>query len=335
VTLSSIFFIGAVAWVPSLYIYLYKKWKSIPKDDDNIENKKKRRIYGTILVTVAFIGIMRPHRHPHVGKMLKFKKWRVWKAWANFIAMEVISEVSSSSSSNPNFDMKKDQAIFAIMPHGVFPFPLGFAALPEVARNAFGEFRPVVASAARFLPFVGTFLDWLGCVDATKASVENALAQGSRIGLSPGGIAEIFEGYPKPNRLPDDECLVLKSRKGFIRMALKYGVPIIPCYCFGGSKMLKRLQLPMVVEKVSNALRISLVLIFGRWGLPIPFQRRMLYVIGNPIHPPQLDGSMGEDSVEFNQIVDKLHDRFCDELTSLFERHKDNYGWSKKNLRIV
>ena len=124
--------------------------------------------------------------------MINFRNWRIVKAWVNYMAYEVISEAmlpSSSPSSSVPFDMKKDQAIFAIVPHGIVPFSIGFAALPQVAIDAFGGFRPVVASATRFLPGLRTVMEWVGCADATRSSVERALRQGDRIGVSPGGIA--------------------------------------------------------------------------------------------------------------------------------------------------
>ncbi len=77
----------------------------------------------------------------------------------------------------------------------------------------------------------------------------------------------MFEGYPKPGRSPNDECALLKSRKGFVRLALKNNIPLIPVYCFGGNKMFRRLQLPKVVERVSNILRISIVIVFGKYGM--------------------------------------------------------------------
>lgn len=46
----------------------------------------------------------------------------------------------------------------------------------------------------------------------------------------------------------------------------------VPVYVFGNTKLLKRLELPAWVEAASLALRTSLVLCWGRFGLPIPFQ---------------------------------------------------------------
>jgi hypothetical protein len=54
--------------------------------------------------------------------------------------------------------------------------------------------------------------------DASRTAVDQALTQGKRIALVPGGIAEIFEGYPKPGQLPNEEYAIV--RKGFMRLAL-------------------------------------------------------------------------------------------------------------------
>ena len=301
VSLSSIFIVGGVVWVPLVYSWLYTKWKRLPhqqqeedgtNDDNDKEEKqnfyKKKNLYRNIIMIGIIWGIWAPHRRGKVGDYLNFRNWRIIKAWVNYMAYEVISEigigsisndfdndnnnnVSSSSSSSSitstitNFDMKKDQAIFGIVPHGIVPISLGFAALPQIAIDTFGGFRPVVATATKFLPVLRTFISWIRSIDANKIAVERAIMNGDRIGISPGGITEIFEGYPKPGRLPDDECVLLKSRKGFVKLALKHKVPLIPVYCFGATKMFKRLQLP-VLEKISTFLRISIVLFFGKYG---------------------------------------------------------------------
>ena len=126
------------------------------------------------------------------------------------------------------------------------------------------------------LYFVLIFHDYL-CTnrDASRSDVDRALAQGHRIGLAPGGISEMFEGYPKAGRQPNEECIILNSRKGFLKMALKHKVPVIPVFTFGGSKMMKRLQLPLL-EKISNLIRISICVCYGVWGLPIPFRKKLL-----------------------------------------------------------
>lgn len=174
--------------------------------------------------------------------------------------------------------------------------------------------------------------------DASRHAVEGALSKGARIGLAPGGIAEMFEGYPKPGTHPDEEYAIARGRKGFVRMAVKHGIPVVPVYCFGATKMFKRLQLPDFFERISKLLRISVVIFFGAWGLPIPFRQKLRYVMGDPIYPSYVHEGASppiEGSTAFITEVDGMHQQFCTSLSNLFERHKEAYGWGMKTLKLV
>jgi 1-acyl-sn-glycerol-3-phosphate acyltransferase len=71
---------------------------------------------------------------------------------------------------------------------------------------------------------------------------------------------------------PPTRYALLRPRKGFIRLALKHGLPLVPVYIFGNTKLFKRLELPKWIETLSLVLRTSIVLFWGRLGLPVPFQ---------------------------------------------------------------
>lgn len=81
VNFSSLFLVGSVVWVPALYIWLYKKWKNTPNDK---EHEKKRKMYRNIMIGLFVIGIVGPHRHRKVGKLLNFRNWRTIKAVSYF-----------------------------------------------------------------------------------------------------------------------------------------------------------------------------------------------------------------------------------------------------------
>jgi 1-acyl-sn-glycerol-3-phosphate acyltransferase len=163
--------------------------------------------------------------------------------------------------------------------------------------------------------------------DASRPSVDRALKDGSRIGLAPGGIAEIFQ-TPKP----DEEYAII--RKGIFRMAVKHQVPVIPIYCFGSSMLLRRIKLRFV-DKLSLLLRVSLVVFYGKWGLPLPFRQRLLYVMGKPVYPRR--GADGTDLTTMDQLVDSMYRQYCHELRRIFDRHKASYasGWEDKSLTIL
>jgi 1-acyl-sn-glycerol-3-phosphate acyltransferase len=165
--------------------------------------------------------------------------------------------------------------------------------------------------------------------DASRPSVDKALSDGQRIGLAPGGIAEMMQDSSK-----DKEYAIV--RKGIFRMAAKHDVPIIPIYCFGSSLLLRRLKLPAFIEKLGLLLRVSLVMFFGQWGLPIPFRQRLMYVVGNPIHPSTSTTS-STTSIVSEDDIDSMYRQYCNELVRIFDKHKESYaaGWIDKKLMIL
>ena len=151
--------------------------------------------------------------------------------------------------------------------------------------------------------------------------------------LIPGGIPEIFEGYPnKPLTHPDDEYSIVP--RGFLKMALQHKVPVVPVYCFGATKLLKRLPLPDIVERISLALRISICLFFGVSGLPIPFRQKLFFVMGDPVDMPDDDAAVRQDNNE-DELMNIMYQQFCNELTRLFENNKETYGWGQKTLHLI
>lgn len=317
---SSLFFVGGVFWVPAIYIWLVKKLRQIP-----LNQKRRRAIYAALLISLTTFFAVGPHRNPKVGEWVKVHKWGLWKSWMRFFAFEVVADEYETIK-----DLMKQQAILGISPHGVFPFGLAFAALSDQASQAFGSFRAVVATATQLIPWVRDVLRWVRACDASRDSVDNALSNGDRLGLAPGGIAEILQD-PTPER----EYAIIG--RGIFRMAVKHQVPIIPIYCFGSSMLLKRLKLPNFIEKLSLMLRVSLVVFFGKWGLPIPFRQRLLYVMGRPVYPPSAGAIGGNSSNTINERAEIMYEQYGRELIRIFDRHKESYasGWENKSLNIL
>lgn len=60
-----------------------------------------------------------------------------------------------------------------------------------------------------------------------------ALNNNLTIGISTGGVAEVFE----TNSPSGDEVIVLKNRKGIIKLAFRTGASLVPCYLFGNTQL--------------------------------------------------------------------------------------------------
>ena len=185
------------------------------------------------------------------------------------------------------------------------------------------------------MPSLGLLIRSFGGVDADIKSVTNVIKSGQSIAVAPGGIQEMFVGYPKAGCHPDEEVALLSSRKGFLRLCVQHNIPVVPVYVFGCSKLLRRLEV-YGLEYISRLLLTSIVVMFGKFGLPIPFKSKLKYVMGSPIYPmnsPVLDKML--NSEEINKLTDSMHETFCEELIELFDRNKGGFNWGHKKLKIV
>lgn len=170
----------------------------------------------------------------------------------------------------------------------------------------------------------------IGVIDASRQSARRALEQYPyTIGISTGGVAEVFETNSH------DECILLKERTGMIKLAIRTGADLVPCYVFGNTKTLACWAgegIPgakYVLEKISRKIGFATILFFGRWGLPTPMRVPLLAVTGRaiPTHHLQCEDPTDEQ-------VAAVQGALIADMQSLFDRYKGLYGWSDKTLII-
>ena len=216
-------------------------------------------------------------------------------------------------------------------PHGVFPFGslLACISLPRLSGL---YIRGLAASALLMVPFVGARLAALGLVDASRENARKMLLADWSLGISSGGISEIFETHV-PSGLDSSEAaggcetIILKSRGGICKLALETGAYLVPSFIFGNTLCLRVWSDPWgLLRALSRRLRISVCFFTGRLGLPIPLRVPILGVLGAAIVVPKVDNPSPE-------MVQSLLDKLCDEVQALFEEHKAAYGWD--NVKLV
>lgn len=83
-----------------------------------------------------------------------------------------------------------------------------------------------------------------------------------------------------------------------------------------------------LLQAISRKLKFGLLLLWGRWGLPIMHRQPILGVMGRPIHVTK---AVGEPKAE---DIDRIHAEFVQELTRVFDKYKGYYGWGDKALII-
>jgi 1-acyl-sn-glycerol-3-phosphate acyltransferase len=78
------------------------------------------------------------------------------------------------------------------------------------------------------LPGLGSYFRAVGVIPAKRESVSAAFAAGHDVVLWPGGEVDAMRSWSKR------QTVVLGNRKGFIRQAIRSGVPIVPVATYGG-----------------------------------------------------------------------------------------------------
>ena len=289
--------VGSFFYVPYIIIYLQRKLKTT--------RQRALAMFSLIMLLLC-----------PIKKSSWVQRLFVWDEYDRYFQTKVVGPAFSSQ-----------QTVFGIYPHGIVPLTLGLTAFGQL-NILFNELRIAVATATRLVPVFSHVLRLGGAVDASASSVNETLLAGHSVGLTPGGIAEMFYGYPQPGCHPDEEYAVLHSRKGFIRFAIKYGCQIVPVFVFGGSKLYRRVVMPQFIVDLSRRWQTSLLLFYGKYGLPIPFQIPMTYAVGKAIRTV----INVEPTVE---EVDFVHNIFVASLLSTFDSHKNEYGWGHKRLIII
>jgi len=212
-----------------------------------------------------------------------------------------------------------EQYIFAVHPHGIHCVPLGIFSMH---RSAFSKRFPnlvehtltgLAASVIFKIPLVRELFITFGYVDASRSVAQNAMRCGRSLFVCTGGNEEaMLTTY-------GEDIVVLKNRKGFIRLALSYGANLVPIYGVGNTDLYKTygifLKQRMWIQKKFG---IALPIFHGRWFSPLPYKKPLKILIGKPIQTPKpyILGAKPD-----NALVDKYHQIYMDALKQLYSDH--------------
>jgi 1-acyl-sn-glycerol-3-phosphate acyltransferase len=215
--------------------------------------------------------------------------------------------------------------IFGLHPHG--PVPLAASVLlPQLYRWPWlvRRLRVGVASAVFNVPFLREFYTVFGSVDASRRVLDGLLDRGLSIVLLPGGIREQLKVCED-----DEEVIVLRNRKGFVRLALQHGASLVPVFGFGERKGYRTSRaLNLLSHWLRRFCKAGVPAIRGQWCSLMPWPSPLTIVFGQPIPVPRVP----EPS---DQQVDELHARYVDAVAHLYETHKHDAGYDHVQLKIL
>jgi hypothetical protein len=209
--------------------------------------------------------------------------------------------------------------LFAAQPHGILSF-VGMCAAVSKPEDVM-RVPTATASAVLQTPLLKNLMGIFNLVDASAHNVKKILKGGGSVLIYIGGIAELFKSCRT------EERLYLKKRKGFIKLALREGVDVVPIYLFGNTSVLSALKHGPLAT-LSRKLQVSLTWFWGKYYLPIPRDEKILYVVGKPLGLPHIEEPTQED-------IDKWHGVYCEEVRKLFEMYKERVPMYKHKKLFV
>lgn len=174
----------------------------------------------------------------------------------------------------------------------------------------FGQERPLHGTAhdaLMALPGVGGFFRSMGVLPAAPDSILTALAAGRDVALWPGGDVDALRPWHERDRA------ILAGRKGFVKVAIRAGVPIVPIATVGGAdampvlmkgdRLARILRLDRLVRLKVLPLAVSLP-----WGIAPAFlpQLPLPAKIRTALQPPVQVG-VDPDLVDDENYVDQKY----------------------------
>jgi 1-acyl-sn-glycerol-3-phosphate acyltransferase len=181
----------------------------------------------------------------------------------------------------------------------------------------FGQQRPLHGTAHDALmatPGLGSYFRRMGVLPAAADSISAALAAGRDVALWPGGERDSLRPWTQR-----DEA-VLAGRMGFIRLAIRSCVPIVPVATVGGPDSMpvlatgRRLARWLALDRVAR-LKMFPIAVQAPWGISpallpeIPLPTKIRTAFQDPI---RLDGDPAR--AEDQEYVEAKYDEVCASL---------------------
>lgn len=243
----------------------------------------------------------------------------VWQWVADYFAIAYESEGGYALEPGKAY-------VIGVHPHGLLPVASMVNVLSHVAKmhNEFFKATKVRALAASFCFYVPIYRDFLvggGVIDAARYNARRALDDGYSLALVPGGATEAL--YASPGR----HAVYIRSRRGFVKLAIETGASLVPCYSFGECELYGQLSaswpsLQAAQKKFQKVFGISLPLVTNIW----PRKARVVTVAATAIpcakNPAPTDAEVDAKLAEYIASLERVFYKYAPKYIEKPEQRK-------------
>jgi len=251
-----------------------------------------------------------------------YRRFWLWRYFRDYFPITLVK--------THDLDPKRNY-IFGYHPHGIVSIGafMNFATEATNFSSTFPGITPHLCTLVGqfWFPFRREYTMLFGAIEVSRSSIQWQLSRpdkGHAVVIVVGGAQEALDARPGCYEI------VLSRRKGFVKMAIQYGVDLVPVFSFGENDLFLQFDNPeggmlrKVQEHMKKIFGYSPPLFHGRgifnytYGI-MPYRKPMYTVVGKPIQVEQCSDPTPEQ-------VTALHEKYMQGLVDLFEDNKLKYG---------
>lgn len=267
-------------------------------------------------IPLAVYSIYHSRRDACLSKSVQ--RWWIWRVFQKYFDATISLEEPLDDN---------QLYIFCCFPHGACTanhLMTMTDSCEMLSKHYKGERRDLAASVLFMVPFLGELLLNLGCVDACSYTANYNLKKNRSILVFIGGEREQLMTEQGKHKI------YLKSRKGFIKLALQHGAALVPIYTFGETDVYTISAFMLGFRQwLQKTFAMAVCITWGRWGTIIPHKVPLRMEMGKPI----LVSKKLKETITQGDI-DSLHTTFMNEQLRLFDRTKSKHAYGDAQLEI-
>lgn len=170
--------------------------------------------------------------------------------------------------------------------------------------------RPIIDRLIAQIPFFNNLFDMFGSIPGNFEEAKNALQIGESLAIAPGGMKESLRSSG------EKYTIRWENRKGFIKLSLLTGTPIILAACPHADDLYDIKKSPLT-DFFYKKFKFPLPFAKGRnqWLPFLPKRVKLTHYIEGPFYPPSYT-----NEEDFTRKTDEFHAFICQQMNALLMR---------------